>query len=97
LPSDEICDEVEEEQDKKEANSEVDRLRDVCDEDRLLSVVDEEAQRARRRVEVSLQHHRRSCGIPLVSLYFLASVADISSPAATESKRDEGEGDGTGS
>jgi hypothetical protein len=33
-----------------------DRQRDVCDEDVLLSVVQEEAQCAGRRVEVDLQH-----------------------------------------
>jgi hypothetical protein len=56
-PQDVISNEVEERQGKMEANSEVDRLRNVGDKDRLLSVIDEEAQRAGGRVEVSFQHH----------------------------------------
>jgi hypothetical protein len=51
---------------KYEADGEVDRLRDVCDEDRLLSVIDEEAQCAGGRVEVSLQHHCRYFVIVIV-------------------------------
>jgi hypothetical protein len=62
------------------------------DEDRLLSVVHEEAQCARRRIEVSLQHHSRSFLIVLVSSDIPASVIDKSIEAAAESERDERDG-----
>jgi hypothetical protein len=79
----------------RRTNSEVDRLRDVRDEDRLLLVVLEEAQCARRRVEVDLQHRRRSFVEFLVSSHLMVSVTDSSISAATknmESRTREGRG-----
>jgi hypothetical protein len=92
VANDEICHEREEKQNKKERNSEVDRLRDVCDEDRLLFVVEEEVQCARRCVEVSLQHQCRFYAKFLISCCSLVSVADRSFPTGTESERDEKDG-----
>jgi hypothetical protein len=80
------------------ANSEVDRLRDVREENGLLFFVLEEAQRARCGVEINLQHHRRSAAEFPVSVHPIASVYDVSSPAATknEEMREE-KGEETGS
>jgi hypothetical protein len=84
LSYDVICNEVNEEQNRKGANSEVDRLRSVSDEDRQLFVVDEQAQCARRRVEVSLQHHYRPFVIVFASFCIPASAPDMSIAAATK-------------
>jgi hypothetical protein len=58
----------------------------VRDENGLLSVVDEEVQRAGGRVEVDLQHHRRSCVELLVSEFTVAPLRNISFCAAIENK-----------
>jgi predicted RNA-binding protein len=70
----------------REANSEVDRLRDVGDKVSLLDIVDEEAQCARRCIEVDLQHHRQPFIKAFVSCYPLVSVDDRPSTFAMESK-----------
>jgi hypothetical protein len=68
-------------------NSEVDGRWDVRDADWLFLVVDEQAQRARRCVEVGLQHHCRSFTEFPVSSHKDGSVPDISTVAVT--KREE--------
>jgi hypothetical protein len=84
----------------RRANREVDGLRDVPDENRLLLVVLEEVQRARRHIEVDLQHHRRSFEGCVVSKRCYISMNDTSIVAATKSggmRREGGEGEDTGS
>jgi hypothetical protein len=63
---------------KRDANSEADGLRDVCDEDRLLRVIKEKVHRAGRCIEVNFQHHRRAFAEFIVSCYTLHSVQESS-------------------
>jgi hypothetical protein len=94
---DETCSEVKNKWTRR-TNHEVDRLRDVREVNGLFLVVDEEAQRARGRVEVDLHHHRRVSSEFLVSFHPTASVDDNSSRAATNSEEmREGEGEETSS
>jgi hypothetical protein len=61
----------------------------VRDEQRLLSAINEEAQGARRCVEICLQHHRRSVLKRLPFAQTLASVVDCSPRAVKTSNKDE--------
>jgi hypothetical protein len=81
----EACSESMTNSEKTVTNGEVNRLRDIGDEDGLLLVIDEEVQRARRCIEVDFQHDRRWFVECFASIHRVSHVADNSIPAAAKS------------